>query len=87
MCTSNLLGSSSYLKSVKNYIFFFVQADDVDSSGDPPVFLRFINLLVNDATFLLDEALQVGIMLHTSHDIAVVTIFRFLELGLGLELG
>ena len=42
---------------------------------------------MNDATFLLDEALQVGIMLHTSHDIAVVTIFRFLELGLGLGLG
>ena len=29
------------------------------TSGDPPVFLRFINLLTNDATFLLDEALQV----------------------------
>nr|KAG5714930.1 hypothetical protein BaRGS_000418 [Batillaria attramentaria] len=25
---------------------------------DPPLFLRFINLLVNDATFLLDEALS-----------------------------
>ena len=26
--------------------------------SDPPMFLRFINLLVNDATFLLDEALM-----------------------------
>ena len=27
---------------------------------DPPVFLRFINLLINDATFLLDEGLSVS---------------------------
>ena len=27
---------------------------------DAPLFLRFINLLVNDATFLLDEALSVS---------------------------
>ena len=25
----------------------------------PPVFLRFVNLLINDAIYLLDEALQV----------------------------
>ena len=29
-------------------------------SSDPPLFLRFINLLVNDAIFLLDEALSVS---------------------------
>ena len=29
---------------------------------DPPLFLRFINLLVNDAIFLLDEALDVRIV-------------------------
>ena len=38
----------------------------MDMSSDPPVFLRFINLLVNDATFLLDEALSVSIM-HIQH--------------------
>lgn len=26
---------------------------------NPPLFLRFLNLLVNDAIFLLDEAIQV----------------------------
>ena len=29
------------------------------TATDPPLFLRFINLLVNDATYLLDEALMV----------------------------
>ena len=28
--------------------------------ADAPLFLRFINLLINDAIHLLDEALQVG---------------------------
>lgn len=28
--------------------------------ADPPLFLRFVNLLVNDAHFLLDEALDVS---------------------------
>jgi len=32
-------------------------AEEKVLSSDPPLFLRFINLLVNDATFLLDEAL------------------------------
>lgn len=27
---------------------------------NPPLFLRFLNLLMNDAIFLLDEAIQVG---------------------------
>ena len=27
-------------------------------SASPPIFLRFINLLMNDAVFLLDEALS-----------------------------
>ncbi len=29
---------------------------------DAPLFLRFINLLINDAIFLLDEALQVSLV-------------------------
>ena len=29
-------------------------------NADPPLFLRFINLLINDAIFLLDEALDVS---------------------------
>ena len=32
------------------------QIDDTD----PPLFLRFINLLINDAIFLLDDALDVS---------------------------
>lgn len=27
---------------------------------NPPLFLRFLNLLMNDAIFLLDEAIQVN---------------------------
>ncbi|CAB3984152.1 Ubiquitin conjugation factor E4 A [Paramuricea clavata] len=51
-----------YIWSLPQYktsiVEFSKEADDVDNSSDPPVFLRFINLLVNDATFLLDEALS-----------------------------
>lgn len=32
---------------------------------NPPLFLRFLNLLMNDAIFLLDEAIQVGLSLHS----------------------
>ncbi|XP_028402978.1 ubiquitin conjugation factor E4 A-like isoform X2 [Dendronephthya gigantea] len=44
----------------KSIVDFSKEADEIDhdSSGEPPIFLRFINLLVNDATFLLDEALS-----------------------------
>lgn len=28
---------------------------------NPPLFLRFLNLLMNDAIFLLDEAIQVSV--------------------------
>lgn len=31
---------------------------------NPPLFLRFLNLLMNDAIFLLDEAIQVGLSTH-----------------------
>lgn len=31
---------------------------------NPPLFLRFLNLLMNDAIFLLDEAIQVGLSAH-----------------------
>lgn len=42
----------------KNY--FKILADDAEENMDavqPPLFLKFINLLMNDAVFLLDEAL------------------------------
>lgn len=32
---------------------------------NPPLFLRFLNLLMNDAIFLLDEAIQVGLSSHS----------------------
>lgn len=31
---------------------------------EPPLFLRFTNLLINDAHFLLDEALDVSVSVH-----------------------
>ncbi|UYV71411.1 UBE4A [Cordylochernes scorpioides] len=34
------------------------EAEEGIEAPDPPVFLRFINLLINDANFLLDEALS-----------------------------
>lgn len=33
---------------------------------NPPLFLRFLNLLMNDAIFLLDEAIQVGLSARSS---------------------
>ena len=36
-------------------------AEEHLSDVNAPLFLRFINLLINDATFLLDEALAVRI--------------------------
>ena len=37
-------------------------AEEHIEDTDPPLFLRFINLLINDAIFLLDEALDVSLM-------------------------
>lgn len=36
------------------------EAEQALESVQPPLFLRFINLLINDAIFLLDEALSVS---------------------------
>ena len=38
-----------------------VYAEDHIEETNPPLFLRFINLLINDAIFLLDEAIQVSL--------------------------
>ena len=37
-------------------------------SPEPPLFLVFINLLVNDAIFLLDEALDVSALYQPPHN-------------------
>ena len=36
-------------------------AEEHIEDTNPPLFLRFINLLINDAIFLLDEAIQVSV--------------------------
>lgn len=36
---------------------------------NPPLFLRFLNLLMNDAVFLLDEAIQVRVELSAKKNI------------------
>ena len=36
------------------------EAEEKIEDTDPPLFLRFINLLINDAIFLLDEAFDVS---------------------------
>lgn len=38
---------------------------------NPPLFLRFLNLLMNDAIFLLDEAIQVGLRVRTPPPLAL----------------
>ncbi|KAK2589180.1 hypothetical protein KPH14_001996 [Odynerus spinipes] len=42
----------------KNFIALAQDAEANMESSNPPLFLRFINLLTNDAVFLLDEALS-----------------------------
>ena len=45
------------------FIFSQVLAEHAEEhieDTNPPLFLRFINLLINDAIFLLDEAIQVS---------------------------
>ena len=37
-----------------------IEAEEHIEALDAPLFLRFVNLLMNDATFLLDEALMVS---------------------------
>lgn len=46
-----------------NNTFFFsrhlaIEAQKNIEAVDPPIFLRFVNLLINDAIFLLDESLS-----------------------------
>ena len=41
-------------------------AEDHIDDTEAPLFLRFINLLINDAIFLLDEALSVSIVISLS---------------------
>ncbi|XP_039314359.1 ubiquitin conjugation factor E4 A isoform X1 [Solenopsis invicta] len=41
-----------------NFITLAQEAEDNMEAVQPPLFLRFINLLMNDAVFLLDEALS-----------------------------
>ena len=52
------------LCSIDNFIWYssclqklLADAEEHIKATDPPLFLRFINLLMNDAIFLLDEAL------------------------------
>ncbi|XP_057320961.1 ubiquitin conjugation factor E4 A [Microplitis mediator] len=51
-----------YLWKIKqhrdNFKYLAKEAEDNMEAVNPPLFLRFINLLMNDAVFLLDEALS-----------------------------
>ncbi|XP_043936827.1 ubiquitin conjugation factor E4 A isoform X2 [Protopterus annectens] len=47
--------SDTYRQSIKNLATY---ASENLESVNPPLFLRFVNLLMNDAIFLLDEAIQ-----------------------------
>ncbi|XP_075460323.1 ubiquitin conjugation factor E4 A isoform X2 [Ascaphus truei] len=49
-------GRDTYRQSVKNLADY---ASENLEAVIPPLFLRFLNLLMNDAVFLLDEAIQV----------------------------
>lgn len=48
-------GYENYRESIKNLADY---AFDNLEAMNPPLFLRFLNLLINDAIFLLDEAIQ-----------------------------
>eukprot|EP00062_Callorhinchus_milii_P011321 gi/632957144/ref/XP_007894313.1/ PREDICTED: ubiquitin conjugation factor E4 A [Callorhinchus milii] len=48
-------GLENYRQSIKNLADY---ACDNLEAMNPPLFLRFLNLLINDAIFLLDEAIQ-----------------------------
>lgn len=55
---------SSPFLFISRFAFTFVlrqlalEAEQNMEAVDPPIFLRFINILINDAIFLLDEALS-----------------------------
>nr|XP_040039691.1 ubiquitin conjugation factor E4 A [Gasterosteus aculeatus aculeatus] len=48
-------GKDNYRESIKHLAHY---ASENLEAMNPPLFLRFLNLLMNDATFLLDEAIQ-----------------------------
>lgn len=49
-----LTGHCAYMQALAAY------AEQHINDTEAPLFLRFINLLINDAIFLLDEALSVS---------------------------
>lgn len=51
---------SCYLQALADY------ASENLEAMNPPLFLRFLNLLMNDAIFLLDEAIQVGFCVYAA---------------------
>ena len=59
---------TTYLRVRNDYFKFHIkifqklaeEAEEKIEDTDPPLFLRFINLLINDAIFLLDEAFDVS---------------------------
>ncbi|KAL7669330.1 hypothetical protein ACOME3_009992 [Neoechinorhynchus agilis] len=46
------------MRRVSLHALTYFDVDDGKRNDDVPMFLRFINLLLNDATFLLDESLE-----------------------------
>lgn len=51
------------------------EAEEKIEDTDPPLFLRFINLLINDAIFLLDEAFDVSTRCLKSVDTMYIFFF------------
>ena len=63
--TLNLCRENDNVVVFTGQCFIFPQilaehAEEHVEDTNPPLFLRFINLLINDAIFLLDEAIQVS---------------------------
>lgn len=48
---------------------------------ETPLFLRFINMIINDATVQLDEGLEVANLQKVIDIIIIIVYFRLLELG------
>lgn len=53
---------------------------------NPPLFLRFLNLLMNDAIFLLDEAIQVGLRVQAPASPSAVVLAPLKTAGCGTDL-
>ena len=78
----------TYFDDFPHYINRFLSlatyAEEHIEDEDAPVFLRFINLLINDAIYLLDEALGYMKQIQVSNFLYISAIFGHCTVLLGI---